>query len=173
MLLQIAGIEVVGAPFLSEANSFSCCFFRKLWAVAVTIFMKKFISTSHTTVFQTEANDKSHFFTWKKAADKEMKNSCKHERHAHIFERIRMRNMFETAKNTAPTRKTLRLPPSYNDALEHIPWYFQCVIASSVEHFKEYICPGLVWNFKLIFGLKTWGKIQKYLKSHFVWLKLL
>lgn len=50
--------------FFNAAISLSCSFFRYRWAVALTILTKKFISMIQTTAFQTEAREKSHFFTW-------------------------------------------------------------------------------------------------------------
>lgn len=50
--------------FFNASNSSSCCFLRKLCAVAVIILKRKLISMSQTTVFQIEANERSHFFTW-------------------------------------------------------------------------------------------------------------
>lgn len=48
----------------NDSISFCCCFFRYFWAVAVTIFETKLMSTSHTTVFHIDASERFHCFTW-------------------------------------------------------------------------------------------------------------
>lgn len=57
-------VPAAGDTWFNAAKSFSFCFLRYLCAVATTILTKKLMSINNTTVFQIEANERSHLFTW-------------------------------------------------------------------------------------------------------------